>query len=127
METMGVGILGTGWVSGEHIRAFETNLHTKVQALCGRTKEGAEAKAAECGIDCSIYTDYEKMLARDDIHIIAVATPSNLHKEEAVAAAEAGKHILLENPMAIKLEDARTIRDAVAKAGVKTVVSFVLR
>lgn len=127
METMGVGVVGTGWVSGEHIRGFEANPHTEVRALCGRTEEGARAKAAECGIDCAVFTDYGKMLERDDIHIISVATPPNLHKEEAVAAAEAGKHILLEKPMAITLEDARAVRDAVAKAGVKTVVSFVLR
>lgn len=127
MDKMGVGIVGTGWVAGEHIAAFEANPRTKVVALCSRTKEGAEAKAAECGIACDIYTDYEKMVARNDIQIISVATPPNLHRDEAVAAAQAGKHILLEKAMANTIEDCRDIRDAVAKAGVKTVVSFVLR
>jgi predicted dehydrogenase len=127
MSTYGVGIVGTGWVCGEHIRAFQTNPHTEVLALCGRTEESAKAKAAECGLDCALYTDFDKMLAHDGIDIIAIATPPNLHSAEAVAAARAGKHIMLEKAMAVSLADIRAIRDAVAEAGVKTVVSFVLR
>lgn len=127
MSTLGVGIVGTGWVAGEHISAFETNPHTKVLALCGRTEEGARAKAAETGLDCKIYTDYAAMLAHPGIDIIAIATPPNLHAAQAVAAAQAGKHILLEKAMANTLEEIRAIRDAVAAAKVKSVVSFVLR
>lgn len=127
MAEMGVGIVGTGWVAGEHIRAFNENPNTKVVALCSRTEQGAKAKAAECGIACDIFTDYGKMLDQKGIDIIAIATPPNVHKDETVGAAEAGKHILLEKAMATTLEDSRAIRDAVAKAKVKTVVSFVLR
>lgn len=127
MAQMGVGIVGTGWVSGEHIRAFEENTHTRVVALCGRTQESAKAKAAECGIACDIFTDFEKMLAHPDVNIVSIATPPNLHKVQAVAAAQAGKHLMLEKAMATTVEDAKAIRDAVAKAGVKSVVNFVLR
>lgn len=127
MVQMGVGIVGTGWVSGEHIRAFEENTHTRVVALCGRTQESAKAKAAECGIACDIFTDFEKMLAHPDVNIVSIATPPNLHKVQAVAAAQAGKHLMLEKAMATTVEDAKAIRDAVAKAGVKSVVNFVLR
>ena len=95
MKQLGVGIVGTGWVAGEHIKAFESNPNTKVLALCGRTEAGTRAKAAECGCACAIYTDYGKMLAQEGIDIIAVATPPDCHREEAVAAAQAGKHILL--------------------------------
>jgi predicted dehydrogenase len=127
MAEMGVGIVGTGWVSGEHVRAFEENSHTKVVALCGRTKDAAKAKAAECGITCEIYDDYEKMLAQPGIDIISVASPPHLHKEHAVKAAQAGKHLMLEKAMATTIEDARAIRDEVARAKVRSVVSFVLR
>lgn len=127
MAQMGVGIVGTGWVSGEHIRAFETNAHTKVVALCGRTEAAAKAKAAECGIQCDTFGDYEKMLAHPDVKIVSIATPPHLHKQQAVAAAQAGKHLMLEKAMATTIDDARAIRDAVAKAGVKSVVNFVLR
>ncbi len=127
MAQMGVGIVGTGWVSGEHIRAFEVNANTKVVALCGRTKDAAKAKADECGIQCEIFDSYEKMLAHPDVKIASIATPPHLHKDQAVAAAQAGKHIMLEKAMATTIEDAKAIRDAVAKAGVKSVVNFVLR
>jgi len=127
MSILGVGIAGTGWVSGEHIRAFENNPLTKVVALCGRSKEKAAAKAIETGIDCAVLDDYRAMIARSDIDIVCIATPPHVHKDQAVAAAKAGKHILLEKAMATTLEDAREIRDAVEQAGVKSVVSFVLR
>ena len=127
MKQYGVGVVGTGWVSGEHIKAFESNPNTKVVALCGRSEANAKAKAAECGIDATIYTDYEKMLSHTGVDIIAIATPPNVHRAQAVAAAQAGKHIMLEKAITTNIEDARAIRDAVALAGVKTVVSFVLR
>jgi len=127
MKTMGVGIVGTGWVSGEHIAAFRANPHTEVIALCGRTREGAEAKAKECGLDCAIYDDYAAFLQHDGIDIVSVASPPHVHREHAAAAANAGKHLMLEKAMANTLEDIRAIRDAVAGASVKSVVSFVLR
>jgi len=127
MDKYGVGIVGAGWVAGEHIRAFNTNPYTEVVALCGRNEARAKALAVERGIRCDIYTDYEDMLAREDIHIISIATPPDCHCKQAVAAAQAGKHLLLEKAMATSLDEARAIRDAVAKAGVKSVVSFVLR
>ena len=127
MTQMGVGIVGTGWVSGEHIRAFEVNANTKVVALCGRTKDAAKAKAAECGIECEAFDNFEKVLAHPEVKIVSIATPPHLHKDQAVAAAQAGKHIMLEKAMATTIEDAKSIRDAVAKAGVKSVVNFVLR
>ncbi len=127
MEKFGAAIIGSGWVAGEYIRAFMTNPKTELRAICSRTEEGAKAKALEFGVTCDTYTDYEKMAARDDIHLVVVASPPHVHKDQAVAAVQAGKHLILEKPMAITLEDCRAIRDAVAEAGVKSVVSFVLR
>ena len=127
MDTFGVGIVGAGWVAGEHIRAFNTNPHTEIIALCGRNEARTKACAVEHGVRCDILTDYEEMVARDDIHIIAIATPPDCHCAQAVSAAKAGKHLLLEKAMATTVEEARAVRDAVAEAGVKSVVSFVLR
>ena len=88
---------------------------------------GARAKAAEYNLDCAIYSDHEKMLAEEDIDIISVASPPVVHAEHAIAAVKAGKHLMLEKAMANTLPEIRAIRDAVAEAGVKSVVSFVLR
>ena len=127
MASLGVGVIGAGWVAGEHIRAFQTNPRTEVVALCSRTSAKAKAKAVEYGVRCDILTDFRELIARDDVDIVAVATPPHCHREQAVAAVEAGKHLLLEKAMATTIEDCRAIRDAVETAGVKSVVSFVLR
>lgn len=127
MEKMGVGIIGAGWVAGEHIRAFAVNPATEVRAICSRTKEKAQAKIDECGVACDVLDSYEALVARDDIQIVAVASPPDCHRDHAVAAAEAGKHLMLEKAIATTIDDAKAIRDAVAKAGVRSVVSFVLR
>lgn len=124
---LGVAVVGTGWVSGEHIRAFRDNPNTEIRVICSREGSRGRAKATEYGVRCEVLTDYAKVLERDDVQIVSIATLPDCHCEGAVGAAEAGKHILLEKAMATTFEDARRIRDAVSKAGVKTVVSFVLR
>ena len=127
MKKLGVGMVGMGWVAGEHVRAFKASPHVEIRAMCSLTKDEAKAKAIECGVQCEIYDDYEKMLAQDGIDLVSISSPPNLHCRHAVAAAQGGKHLLLEKPMATTFADVRAIRDAVAKAGVKSVVGFVLR
>jgi len=128
MEKLGVGIVGPGWAGGEHIKAYMNNPHTEIVALCGRDEGRTRAKMEEVGLgECAIYTDYEDMLKRDDLDIVSICTPNDLHVEEAIVAAQAGKHILIEKPIALNLEDLKTLRDAIREAGVKTVVGFVLR
>jgi predicted dehydrogenase len=128
METLGVGIIGTGWVSGEYIRAFGANPHTRVRAIVSREKARAQAKAAEYDVaDCRCYDRLEDMLEDPKIHIVVLCTPHHLHVPQGVAAAKAGKHIVLEKPVALDLAGMRELQKAVKDAGVRTVVSFVLR
>jgi len=127
METIGVAIHGAGWVSGEHIKAYIKNPHTRVVAISSRRRESAEARAAEAGLtDVKIYTDYNALLADPDVQALSICTPPNLHPQETIAAAEAGKHILIEKAVANDVRSLRAMQAAVKKAGVKTVVSFVL-
>jgi predicted dehydrogenase len=128
MEKLGVGIVGTGWVSGEYIRAFEAEPRTEVRALVSREKERAHAKAEEYGITrARAYEHLEKMLDDPGIQIVVLATPHPLHVAQGVAAAKAGKHIVIEKPVALNLANLRRLQSAVEAAKVKTVVSFVLR
>lgn len=127
MKELGVGIVGTGWVAAEHIKAFKNNPRTRVVALCSRTTESARAKAAECGIHVDICRNYDEMLARRDIQIISICSPPDAHSKQAIAAAKAGKHIVMEKPVAMNLSELKAIRAAVKKARVKTITSFVLR
>ena len=127
MAKFGVGIVGTGWVAGEHVKAFQGDPRAEVRAVCGRDQVKSQAFADGLGLTCPVYTSVDALLAQDGIDIVVVATPPHVHKEQAIAVVKAGKHILLEKAMAVTVEDGRAIRDAVAEAGVKSAVSFVLR
>lgn len=125
---LGVLVHGAGWVAGEHIKAFKNNPHTRVVAISSRRMESCRARAEEAGLEgVALYTDYEKALAHEEVDIVSVCTPQQHHADNVVAAAEAGKHIVIEKPVANTPAEMRAMLDAVTKAGVKTVVSFVLR
>ena len=128
MEKMGVGIIGSGWVSGEYIRVFESNPHTEVRGLVSRVKARAQAKAAAMNAShCRPYDRVEDMLADSSIDIVVICTPHHLHVPQGIAAARAGKHLVLEKPVALDLHGLGALQAAVREAKVKTVVSFVLR
>jgi predicted dehydrogenase len=124
---LGVAIQGAGNVSTEHIRAYQRNPHTQVVAIGSRREEGARAKAAQMGLECALYTDYEALLAHPGVDIVSICTPHDRHALETIAAARAGKHLLIEKPVAVDLGELREMADAVRSAGVKSVVSFVPR
>jgi len=125
---LGVLVHGAGWVSGEHIKAFQKNPYTQVLAISSRRMESVKRRAEEAGLtDIGMYTDFDEALKHEGVDIVSVCTPQHLHAENAIKAAEARKHITIEKPIANSLEELWVMRDAVRKAGVKTVVSFVLR
>jgi len=126
METLGVGIIGCGAVAEEYVKAFEKDERSEIRALVSLKRADAERYRDWYDLDCAIETDSGKMLQRKDVNIVVVCTPHYLHTKYAVAAAEAGKHIIIEKPAAITLEDLRKQQKAVKKSGVKTLVGFVL-
>jgi predicted dehydrogenase len=128
MKKLGVGLIGTGWVSGEHIKAFQKNEHTEVLGICSRELTRAAAQAKEYGLEnCRPYDSVSEMLKDERIQIVSICTPHHQHAEQAIECAEAGKHLLIEKPIAITLDSLRALQRTVEKAKVKTVVSFVLR
>jgi predicted dehydrogenase len=126
-KRLSAAIWGAGWVAGEHIRAYMANPHCEVVAIGSRTEASARTKMEHAGIECAIYTDYDQLLADPDVDVVSICTPNDCHADEAVKGAQAGKHLLIEKPMALNLEDIQRVRDAVQEAGVRTVVGFVLR
>jgi len=126
-KKLGVLIHGAGWVSTQHIQAFGNNPHAEVVAISSRKLDSARARAAEAGLDVACYDDYEAALAHEGVDIVAVCTPQQIHAANTIAAAKAGKHIVIEKPAANSLDELRAMRQAVDAAGVKTIVSFVLR
>lgn len=128
MERIGVAVHGAGWVAGEHIKAYQRNPHARVVAVSSRTRESAEARAAEAGLsDARIYTRFEDVLNDPDVQAVSICTPPDRHPLETIAAAEAGKHILIEKAAANDARSLHAMARAVERAGVRTVVSFVLR
>ena len=95
--------------------------------MCTNDPDQGRALAEENGVNCRIYTDLERMLADPEVEIVIVCTPNNLHASQAALAAQAGKHLLIEKPVALNLEELRALSQAVKASGVKTQVSFVLR
>jgi len=127
-KTYGVLIHGAGWVSTQHIAAFKNNPATKVVAVSSRKLESARRRAAEAGLtDVACYDDLAEALRNPVVDIVSICTPQHVHCQNVLAAAKAGKHMLIEKPLCISLNEMKQMRQAVRRAGVKTVVSFVLR
>ncbi len=127
MSDIGVAVLGTGWVAGEHIKSFGKIPGCNVVALCSRTVEGARAKAAETGAtNAKIYATLEEMLKDPAVNAVSICSPPHLHPEQTILAAQAGKHLLIEKSVANDAVSLGKMLRAVESAGVKTVVSFVL-
>jgi predicted dehydrogenase len=125
---LGAAILGTGDVSGEHIRAFAVHPNVEVRAILSRDASKAERKAQDYGLKgCRAYTDLDQLLRSDDIDVVSICTPHHLHVEQGVACAEAGKHVIVEKPIALDLPGLRRLDAAIRDHNVRSVVSFVLR
>jgi len=124
MKKLGFGVIGTGIVGGAwHAHVYHHLPNAELVALCDLDEARAREVAARYG-GPAVYTDYRDLLARDDIAAVSIATPDFAHREIAVAAAAAGKHLLVEKPLATTRADAAAILQAADQAGVKLMVDF---
>jgi len=124
MKTLNVAIIGTKFMGKAHSNAwlnaprfFEMGIRPVLKVAVGTDAAGTKALAENWGWE-EWSTDWRAVVARPDVDIIDIATPTYLHHEMAVAAAEAGKHIFLEKPFALSVEQARAMLAAAEKAGV---------
>jgi predicted dehydrogenase len=127
---IGVGLVGYKFMGRAHSNAyrqvgrfFDLELYPRMRAICGRDEAGVRDAAATLGWE-GYETDYHHLLERDDIDLVDVATPGNTHHEIAIAALEAGKHVLCEKPLANTLEEAREMLGAARAAGTINMVCF---
>ncbi len=127
MDQINVGIVGLGWVAGAHISAFNKISGANVTAVCSRRELDEAQLAQQYGVPLKAYRDYEEMLKDPSIQVIDICTPHPFHAEQAIAAAKAGKHLIIEKPIAINYEDSVAIRKAIHEAGVKSCVCFEVR
>jgi len=125
MSDLQVGIVGMGWVAGAHIETFKNVEGASVTAVCSRRDLDEKELEAQFGTPIRVYKDYEQMVA--EVDIVDICTPHPMHPEQAIAAAGAGRHVLIEKPIAIDWESAKQVRDAIHSAGVKSCVCFEVR
>jgi len=118
-----VGIVGIGWGSHVQVPAYRAAEGYEPVALCARTPERLAKVSEKLGI-ADTSTDWRSFVERDDLDIISVATPTNLHKEITIAALEAGKAVLCEKPLASNPAEAREMIAAAEKSGRPTGVCF---
>ncbi|WP_336776853.1 Gfo/Idh/MocA family protein [Paenibacillus sp. MMO-58] len=131
MSKLRVGMVGYKFMGKAHSNAYralpmffpETAVLPEMTAICGRDPVGLEKARTQFGWQ-SGETDWRKLVAREDIDLIDINAPSDAHKEITIAAAEAGKHLFCEKPLALTLEDANEMLAAAEKAGVKHMVGF---
>jgi predicted dehydrogenase len=113
---MNFAIIGCGRISPRHGQSLQQLREVRIVAACDIIESRARNFAKEYGGD--IYTDYRAILDRADVDIVSVCVPSGLHSAIGQEAARAGKHVLVEKPIALTLEDADALINACEKAGV---------
>ncbi len=124
---LGVAIHGAGWVAHAHAASWKKNPFVRVVSVSDPSRERAERLVSDIRLDCRSGDRFEDVLQNEEVDIVDVTGPSHVHAEQGIAAAEAGKHVLVEKPIALSLSDCRALRHAVAKAGVRSLAGFVLR
>ncbi|MEC0256170.1 1,5-anhydro-D-fructose reductase [Paenibacillus sp. GM2FR] len=130
MKQLRVGMIGYKFMGKAHSNAYRSlpmffpeALKPEMVAICGRNVSAVQAAADQLGWNESV-TDWKELVNREDIDLIDINAPSDAHKEIAIAAAKAGKHIFCEKPLALTLADAREMLQAAEEAGVTHMVGF---
>ena len=128
-EPLKVGLIGAGGISRQHLPGYQHDRErVRLEAVCDIREEAAQGFAAEADIEAdAIFTDAREMCELADIDAVDICTIHDTHAELAIAAARAGKHVLLEKPMAISVEECRAIVEATEEAGVTFMVAQHLR
>ena len=119
-------VAGIGGMGRAHIEGIRKNALAELAAIFDINEEFAVKCAQDCGLD-KYYTDFDKMLAEEDIDAVIVCTPDQVHRDYTVKALKAGKHVLCEKPMAQKLEDCREMVKAADETGMKLMIGQVCR
>ncbi len=110
-EPLRVGILGVGWHGGSHLANFAAEPRVEMAALCDVDESRLAERAAELP-GARTFTDWRELVAWEGIDAVVIALPDMLHRDPAVAACEAGKHVLCEKPMALSVADAEAMAAA---------------
>lgn len=130
MKSVNIGMIGYKFMGKAHSNAyralpmfFPESAKPGMKVICGRNAQAVADAAAQFGWE-EYLTDWKALVQRDDIDAIDINAPSNVHKEIAIEAAKAGKHLYCEKPLALSLEDSREMLAAAESANIKHMVGF---
>jgi len=127
MKKYNVGIIGYGWVATAHIPAINATTHGQVTAVCSSRGLDSQELSNKFGGTITAYNDLDDMLANPDIHAVSVCSYPYDHAKQVIAAAKAGKHLIIEKPLCLSLKDLRAMQKAIEQSKVKTCVCFECR
>jgi len=132
-RTIGVGMVGYAFMGAAHsqawrtvARVFDLGVAPRMVAVCGRSRDKVAAAADRLGWE-GYETDWRELIGRDDVDLVDVCTPGDSHAEIAIAALDAGKHVLCEKPLANTVAEAEAMAAAAERArarGVRSMVGF---
>lgn len=130
MTPPGIGLIGTGFTGKAHALAWRQARavtgdvpEVRLELLCDTPEDKAAAMADQFGF-VRATGDWRALIADPKVDIVSITTPNNLHREMAIAALEAGKHVWCEKPMALTMEDAEAMVAAARKAGRRTLLGY---
>ena len=126
LEPLRVGLIGCGGIAGNHLAGYRLVDEAELVACCDVVPEQAGKFAAKAGIE-DASTDYEDLIARDDIDMVDICAIDEVHAPIAIAALQAGKHALIEKPFAMSAEEGRAVIAAASDSGRKAMCAQSLR
>src|SRR5712692_9592544 len=127
MKKFNVGIIGYGWVATAHIPAINATSLAQVTAVYSSRKLDAEQLSAKHGGTITAYDDLGQLLADPEVQVVSVCSYPYDHAKQVIAAARAGKHLIIEKPLCLSIKDLRAMQKAVDQTGIKTCVCFECR
>lgn len=127
MKAFNVGIIGYGWVSGAHIAAINATSRAQVTDVYSSRELNPADVSARHGHAIRCHRNLDDLLGRPDVHAVSICSYPQQHAAQAIAAARAGKHLIIEKPLALQWEDCERIEEAVRTAGVRCCVGFECR
>ena len=124
---MKVGIVGYGWVAGAHIDALNSIEGVEVSAIYSSRSQDDNALSQRHGSSIKSYQNLDSMIDSENLDVISICSYPAQHKDHVIACAKAGKHLIIEKPLALSIEDCAEIRSVVDENKVKTCVCFECR
>ncbi len=124
MDQIGIGVIAAGQMGQRHANVYRQLPEVQLRAVADLNPQAAHAAADPAG--AHVYSDWHDLLARDDVQAVSICLPDWAHRDAVIAAAKAGKHILLEKPLAIDVADADDMVAAVESAGITLLVGHTL-